>query len=83
MNRVLADILLIIAIYFFPVYLSFILILVAMWYFNNYVESMAFGLIIDLLYSSGHIWGINYSYFFFTLVFILYLLSFKIKANIR
>lgn len=83
MFRLLANILLILSVFILPVYISVILILLCIFIFNNFIESIIFGYLLDIFYSGGSVFGINFSYSITALIFICYLFSFKLKTVLR
>jgi len=54
-----------------------------MFIFNNFIEAVIAGLIIDLLYGGGSIFNIHFPYFFTAIILIFYLFSFKFKKILR
>ena len=83
MIRIISDLLIVASVLLFPVYISVIFIILAIMFFENFTESIAFGFLIDLLYSGGSIASIHFSYFFTIVMSIFYLLFFKIKTFLR
>ncbi len=81
--RIIVDIILIISAFLLPNYVSVILIFVSVLIFNNFIESIIFGFILDMLYGSGRIFGYNFAYFFTLISVIFYVISFKIKEMVR
>jgi len=75
--------LLVLSVFMLPIYVSIFLILISIFFFNNFVEAMLFGFIIDLLYGSGTILGLHFAYFFTIIILIFYLFSFKLKEILR
>lgn len=83
MKRILTNILLMFSVFLLPVYVSVIFIVASIFFFNNFVEAMIFGFVIDLLYGNGSIFGIHFAYFFTLIILILYLFSFSLKKILR
>jgi len=83
MFRIISNLLLILSIFLLPVYISVILIFISIFLFKNFIEAIIFGFLIDLLYGSGTIFGYHFAYFFTALVFIFFILSFKLKKILR
>lgn len=83
MFRILANLLLFLSVLFLPVYVSIVLILVCIFLFNNFAESIAFGFLLDLFYSGGNVFGLNFAYFITSFIFVFYLVSFKLKTILR
>lgn len=48
--RVFADILIVISIFFFPLWISLIFVITALFYFKNFYEAAAAGVLIDMFY---------------------------------
>ncbi len=83
MIRILSNIFLLVAVFLFPIYLSIVLILFFIFSLDNFFESIIFAYILDLLYSGGSIFGINFPYSITLLIFIVYLISFRLKTILR
>jgi hypothetical protein len=83
MFRILANILLILSVFFLPVYITVFLSLIFIFLFNNFVEAVFFGFILDSIYGSGSIFSIKFAYFITLLLFIFYTISFKMKKMLR
>ena len=83
MLRILLNILIIIFLFIFPVYISFILILASIFFINNFMEAIIWGFFLDLLYGSGRIFGVHFPYFFTLIILVFYLISFRLKTMLR
>jgi len=71
------------SVFVFPVYISFLIIILSIIITDNFVEAVFWGYILDLIYGNGHIFSYNYFYFFTTTIILIYMLSFKIKKMVR
>ncbi len=83
MLRIFVNLLIVLSVFILPVYLSIFLILVLIFIFNNFIEAVVLGFLVDLLYGGGSIFGIHFAYFFTIMMLIFYLISFKLKHMIR
>lgn len=83
MFRIISNIFLILSIFLFPQYITVIFLLISLYIFNNFFESIIYAFILDLLYSNGNTFGIHFGYQITLIIFVLYLLSFKLKAILR
>jgi len=81
--RIVGDVILILSVFLLPSYVSVILIFTSILIFDNFMESIIFGFILDLLYGSGRVFGYHFTYFFTLISIIFYLASFKIKEMVR
>jgi len=81
--RIIADIVLILSVFLLPSGVTIILIFASVLFFNNFIESIIFSFILDMLYGNGRIFGYHFAYFFTTISIIFYLISFKIKKMVR
>lgn len=83
MIRILCDIGLLLSVFLLPSYVTFVLVLFCILFLGNFVESIVFGFLLDLLYGGGGFFNINVFYFFTALIFIFYILSIKLKKILR
>jgi len=83
MSRILINLLIVLSVFVFPPYVSALIILLAIFFINNFFETIAWGALIDILYGGGTIFGLHFAYFFTAIIFIFYLFSFKFKKMLR
>lgn len=83
MLRFITNLFIILSIFILPVYITAIIIIFSIFNINNFFESILWAYLLDQIYNGGNIFGINFTYFFTIISFIIYLASFKIKAALR
>lgn len=83
MKRFLFDIILFLALVMLPWQISFLLALVFLFYFKNYIEIIFFGLFFDIIYGGDGLFDVKYNYIFFTIFLLLWAISFKVKEVLR
>ncbi|MFH0755340.1 MAG: hypothetical protein V1910_01590 [bacterium] len=81
--RFFSDLLIVLSVFILPIYISVFLIFLAIFLFNNFIEAIIWIFLINLLYGGGNIFGLNFAYFFILIIFIFYLISFKLKTILR
>lgn len=82
MFRILSNILITFSIFLLPQYITIFLVILAILAFDNFFESIVFGLCLDTLYGSGLL-GFDLGYFFTIVALVFYLISFKLKTILR
>lgn len=71
------------ALFTFPWYLSFLIAIFLLFYFDNYVEIVFFGLFFDILYGGRGMYNISYPYVFFVVFLFVWVVSFKLKDVLK
>ncbi len=79
MLRIIANMLLCVFLFVFPPYLFLIALIVSIFLFPNFVESIFWAFLADSIYSGGKILGWNFHYMITLLVIVIFLISFRIK----
>ncbi len=82
MKRIIFDIILFITIYIFPWWVGFLLLMVGLFYFDNFYEFIIISAIIYSLYSVPGLGVISSSVFFPSIIIILYIIVQSVKNNI-
>ncbi len=80
MKRILADILVFLAILYTPIWVTAIFAISCLFYFENYYEIFVAGFILDLLY--GAVGTRHVLYFHFIMATLFYLFSFLLKKKL-
>jgi len=83
MIRIIADIFALLAIFVLPSYISIIFLIILVFYFDIYIESVFVAYLVDVLYGGRIIFGIHFNYIFAFAIFIIFLLSFRLKEILR
>jgi hypothetical protein len=83
MLRIFSIIFLLITAFISPSYLVAIMAVILIFVFNNYIEAVFFGLLLDILYSGNTVFGFHFKLFFFVLLGLIYLISPKIKKMLK
>jgi len=83
MLRSFLIILLLISSFIFPSYLTALFIFLGVLFFNNFIEAVFFGFLLDILYGGNTVFGFRFHYFFLLLFAVIYLISPKIKKMLK
>lgn len=83
MTRFLANCILFLAVFFLPPYLTFLLILACIFLFNEFVESILWAYMLDVLYGGAGSWGIHFNYFFTVCACLFFFFSFQLKKMLK
>ncbi len=83
MIRLISNLFMLVSVFVLPPYVSALLLVVFIFIFSNFAESIFWALIIDSLYSGGLFFGYNFHYIFTLSIIIIFTLSFKLKKQIK
>lgn len=83
MIRLICDIILVLSVFLLPPFLTLILVLLSILFFNNFLEAFFMGAILDLIYGGGGIFGTHLFFFFTLITFLFYVLSIRLKKILR
>lgn len=83
MTRIFSNCILILSVFFLPPYATFLLILVFIFVFDAFIESIAWAFILDIFYGGGGFLGIHSQYLFTIGTVIFFLCSFRIKKMLK
>ena len=83
MMRIFSNILILFSVLILPPYLSFLVILIFIFAFDMFVESIFWAFMIDSVYGGGLSLGINFHYIFTALAITIFFLSFKVKNMVK
>ena len=80
MLRLFLNIIIFLSIFFLPAYITALVIIASIFIFNNFIESMFWAFIIDILYGGGKFFGgLEFNCIFVFAITIIFLISFRIK----
>jgi hypothetical protein len=83
MLRFILDIILLFFVFLLPTWLTALLVLVCIFYFDFFAEAIFFGLIMDIIYGGGKVFGMNFPYIFTVVLGLIFLISLKLRGMLK
>lgn len=83
MFRIIINISILLSSFLLPVYITAIIIFISFIIFNDFIEGVFFGFILDILYGGNRVFGLDFYLLFFLIFAIIYLISPKLKKMLK
>ncbi len=83
MMRFFINILVFLSVVYLPTYLGALVVVICIFMYENFIESIFWAYLIDVLYGGGKFFHFAFPYIFTLFIGVLYLSSFKLKKMLR